>query len=549
MGMKKIKTMTIFGTRPEVIKLAPVVSSLEKSPNFESVLVATGQHREMLGQALDQFDIVPDYNLDIMQANQGVSDVTVNSLRGIEDLISNEDPDLVLVQGDTTTAFAGCLAAFYQRTAVGHVEAGLRTYDKYKPFPEEINRSMITQLADIHFVPTVTAWESLRRESVDAEKIFITGNTVIDALFNAVKKDYIFANPSLDGICQNGRRVIVVTSHRRENFGRPILDICGSILDLTERFDDIEIVFLVHRNPKVSIPVRSMLGDKERIHLIDPLGYMDMANLLAKSYLVMTDSGGLQEEAPALAKPVLVLRDLTERPETVQAGQARIVGTARHAIVGSARELLTNAASYAAMIHGVSPYGDGQASARIIGAIEYMNGLRMNKPEPFMSATVIPVTGDQLVYEKSISDELFYQQLDERVERAKRERQRVSVTTIDMENTDRSEFIEAVRSITRGLRNTDTAAALEGKRLVLVLPGAGEEQAQRATKRLLSNLSGPFLGRREEDRVNGKPHRQAEDLINAMNIKIRTYEGEEKFTDTAFEAESKSERDLQTGAA
>ncbi|MHB8858938.1 MAG: non-hydrolyzing UDP-N-acetylglucosamine 2-epimerase [Thermoleophilia bacterium] len=516
--------MTIFGTRPEVIKLAPVISELETSPNFEPVLVTTGQHREMLGQALDQFGIIPDYNLDIMQPDQGVSDVTISSLRGVEELISTEKPDLVLVQGDTTTAFAGCLAAFYQQTAVGHVEAGLRTYDKYKPFPEEINRSMITQLADIHFVPTVTAWESLRNEGVDAEKIFITGNTVIDALFQVVQPDYNFSNPALDGIGSEAGRLIVVTSHRRENFGQPLLDICSGLMEIIDRFDDVEIVFSVHRNPKVRVPVQALLGDKERIHLVEPLDYMDMANLLARCYLVMTDSGGLQEEAPALAKPVLVLREVTERPEAVQSGQAKIVGTSKHAIISAASDLLSKDASYVAMTHDVSPYGDGKAASRIISAIEYVNGMRENKPAPFMSRLIIPLSGDQFVAEKPVSDALFYNQLDERIRRAKRERQRVSVATIDMREISKQQFAEAFRTITRSLRKTDTAAALNGRRMVLVLPGANNDQAKTTTSRLLGNLTAPSLGRREEDRASRLSADQVQDLIKAVNVNIKTFD-------------------------
>jgi UDP-N-acetylglucosamine 2-epimerase (non-hydrolysing) len=541
--LKKIKTMTIFGTRPEVIKLAPIISQLEASPNFDSVLVTTGQHREMLGQALGQFGIEPDYNLDIMQPDQGVSDVTVSSLRGVEELIATEAPELVLVQGDTTTAFAGCLAAFYQKTSVGHVEAGLRTYDKYKPFPEEINRSLITQLADIHFVPTVTAWESLRNEGVEDEKIFITGNTVIDALFEVVTPDYKFANPLLEGAGDKGKRLIVVTSHRRENFGQPILDICSGIMEIVDRFEDVEVVFSVHRNPKVRVPVQSLLGEKERITLVEPLDYMDMANLIAKAYIVLTDSGGLQEEAPALAKPVLVLRDVTERPEAVQAGMARIVGTSKRAIVGAATELLTSVATYTSMAQGISPYGDGHAATRVIGAIEYLNGIRENKPAPFMSRTIIPVSGDQVIDETPISDKLFYSQLDERIKRAKRERQRVSVATFDMENTDREQFAEAVRTITRGLRKSDTAAALEGRRLVLVLPGADEGQARSTTNRLLDSLTGPFKGRRADDRVVGQTPERVNELIKTINVKIKTYEDEEA-GETVTDSEPRADTDI-----
>jgi UDP-N-acetylglucosamine 2-epimerase (non-hydrolysing) len=519
--LKKLKTMTIFGTRPEAIKLAPVIHKLDESAHFDSVLVATGQHREMLSQAMEQFGITPDYNLDIMQSNQAVSDVTVNSLVGVEDLVTQEQPDLVIVQGDTTTAFAGCLAAFYQKIKVAHVEAGLRTYDKYRPFPEEINRSLITQLADLHFVPTATAWEALRSEGISDDAIFISGNTVIDALFHVVTRDYTFHNPLLRELKTDGRRLVVVTAHRRENFGRPILDICDSISELVAKFPDIEVVFSVHRNPKVNVPVREKLGDTERITLVEPLDYMDMANLLAKCYIVLTDSGGLQEEAPALAKPVLVLRDLTERPEAVQAGMAKIVGTSRRNVVASVAELLTHPSTYAAMSQGMSPYGDGLAASRIVAALEYVNGMRANRPAPFVSRVAVSVSGDQLV-ERPISNELFYHQLDERIDRARKERRQVSVATFNMESADGEQFAEAVRTITRSLRKTDTAAALEGKHLVLVLPGANAEQAQLTTERLKKRLSAPNLGRRATDMVEDK---HFGDIADKLSVEIRTYEG------------------------
>lgn len=529
--MKKIKTMTIFGTRPEVIKLAPVIQKLDESPNFESILVTTGQHREMLGQALGQFGINPHYNLDIMQTNQGVSDVTVNSLVGIEELIIQEQPDLVIVQGDTTTAFAGCLAAFYQKIPVAHVEAGLRTYDKYRPFPEEINRSMITQLADLHFVPTATAWEALRSEGIAEEKIFVTGNTVIDALFNVINKGYEFNNDVLRNLNTDGRRLVVVTSHRRENFGQPILNICDSIARLVTEFPDIEVVFSVHRNPKVSVPVREKLSHLERVHLVDPLDYNDMANLIAKSYMVLTDSGGLQEEAPALAKPVLVMRDVTERPEAVQAGMARMIGTAPGSIFASAAELLNNAVTYSSMSQGISPYGDGLAASRIVAAIEFINGLRESKPTPFVSRVAISLTGDQMV-EQPLSNELFYRQLDERIKRAKQERERVSVATINMEQTDSDKFAKAVRTITRSLRKTDTAAALDGKHLVLVLPGATEEQARTTTDRLIKHLSAPSLGRRATDMAEKA---KFDDVASSVSVQIKTYEGEDIISHPAVE--------------
>lgn len=497
--------MSIFGTRPEVIKLAPIINELEKSSHFESVMVTTGQHREMLGQTLSQFGINPHYNLDIMEPGQSLSDVTVNSLRGAEELIAIEKPDLVLVQGDTTSAFAGCLAAFYQQIPVGHVEAGLRTYEKYRPFPEEINRSLITQLADIHFVPTQTSFECLRREGIPAEKIFLTGNTVIDSLFATVAQDYNFTNSELNFLDFQNRRIILVTAHRRESFGEPLRDVCHGIALLAERFPDIEIVFTVHRNPKISIPVRSLLCGHDRIHLVQPLDYCDMANLISRSYLVMTDSGGLQEEAPALGKPVLVLRDVTERPEAVQAGLSRIIGTSWHAIVSSATQLLTDESVYMSMAQGISPYGDGQSAGRIVEVIDYVAGFRDAPPAPFESMLPIAISGDQIM-PMPVSDELFYQQLDERIQKAKKERRQVSVATFNLENTDNDLFSAAFRQITRGLRESDSATALDGKRLVLVLPGASEEQARNATDRLLRHLSGP---------VN--------DLQGSLDVDIKTY--------------------------
>lgn len=525
--MKKLKIMTIFGTRPEVIKLAPVIHELEKSSNFDSVLVATGQHREMLGQALEQFDITPQYNLDIMQTDQAVSDITVTSLTGVEDLVMQEHPHLVLVHGDTTTAFAGCLAAFYHKIPVAHVEAGLRTFDKYRPFPEEINRSLITQLADLHFAPTVTAFDTLRRAGIPEEKIYITGNTVIDALFQMIDFNYRYHNPVLRKLDLTGRELIVVTAHRRENFGRPLRNICQGITELIKRFPDIEVVFSVHRNPKVKVPVREALGETGRVHLVEPLDYGDMANLLARSYIVMTDSGGIQEEAPALAKPVLVLRDRTERPEVVQAGMARIIGTGRRALVDATAQLLTNPAAYASMSQGASPYGDGLAASRIVAAIEFVNGIRDSRPAPFTSPVAAVVTGDQRV-ERPVSNELFYRQLNERIARAGKAHQVVSVATFDLEAVHNEQFPDAVRTITLSLRSTDTAAALDGKRLVVVLPGAGQPQARKAVDRILQHLAEPHLGRREMDPV---PIGDLAGLADKVSVEIKTYDSGSKRTE------------------
>lgn len=498
--MNCVKVMTIFGTRPEVIKLAPVIRQLDSNSNFESVLVTTGQHREMLGQALDQFDITPSYNLDIMKPGQGVSDVTVESLRGIEELVALERPDLVLVQGDTTTAFAGCLAAFYQKTAVGHVEAGLRTYDKYSPFPEEVNRSMITQLADIHFVPTATAWESLRREGIPEPSIFITGNTVIDALYHVIRPDYRFVNTVLRQL-DGGRRLVVVTAHRRENCGAPLREICGGIADLVQRFPDIEVVFSVHRNPKVNVPVREILGQVDRVHLVEPLAYGDMANLISRSYLVLTDSGGLQEEAPALAKPVLVLRNTTERPEAVSAGMAKLIGTSRLNIVTEASRLLEDPDRYRTMSRGVCPFGDGSAAARTVGAIEYRYRLREDMPAPFLSLAVAPAAPGRPLALPPDAGRLP-ERLGDVIARARAERQVVSVATLHFDTGEDDRFAIARRTVARCLRDTDTAALIEGKnskRLVLVLPGAGQQEAAWATARLRERLAAAMSGRRATD--------------------------------------------------
>jgi len=494
-----VKIMTVFGTRPEVIKLAPVIRQLDSNSNFEIVLVTTGQHREMLGQAMEQFDITPAYNLDIMKPGQGVSDVTVESLRGIEELVALERPDLVLVQGDTTTAFASCLAAFYQKTAVGHVEAGLRTYDKYSPFPEEVNRAMITQLADIHFVPTATARESLRREGIPEPSIFITGNTVIDALYHVIRPDYHFVNPVLQQL-DGGRRLVVVTAHRRENFGAPLRDICGGIADLVRRFPDIEVVFSVHRNPKVNVPVREMLAQVGRVHLVEPLCYGDMANLISRSYLVLTDSGGLQEEAPALAKPVLVLRNTTERPEAVSAGMAKLIGTSRLNIVTESSRLLEDPDSYRTMSRGICPFGDGSAAARTVGAIEYRYRLREHRPAPFLSLAVAPAAPGGRVATPDARRRP--ERLGDVIGRARAERQVVSVATLHFDTGVDDRFAVARRTVARCLRDADTAAAIEGKnskRLVLVLPGAGQQDAAQATARLRERLAAAMSGRRATD--------------------------------------------------
>ena len=381
-----IKVMTVFGTRPEAIKMAPVVLELKRYPDLIKPIVAvTAQHREMLDQVLSLFDITPDYDLDIMAQGQTLFDITGRSLGGLSGVLSEAQPDLVLVHGDTTTTFAGALAAYYHRIAVGHVEAGLRTGNKYSPYPEEMNRKLTGCLTDVHFAPTGGARDNLLREGVDADAIRVTGNTVIDALMTTVDEKYRFSDPLLANIDYGARRVILVTTHRRENLGEPMRHIYQALKDIVTEFDDVEIVFPVHKNPRVREVVAAELGMTERVHLIDPLDYQPFANLMARSYMVLTDSGGIQEEAPSLGKPVLVLRDTTERPEAVSAGTVKLVGTERDAVWQETRRLLTDKEEYARMSDACNPYGDGQASRRIVETILHRYGLRAKAPESFES--------------------------------------------------------------------------------------------------------------------------------------------------------------------
>lgn len=361
--MKKI--MSIFGTRPEAIKMCPVVKAVEATEGLKSIVCVTAQHREMLDQVLEVFDVKPDYDLDIMQAQQTLTGITTRALIGLEEVISKEQPDIVLVHGDTTTTFAGALAAYYQKIPVGHVEAGLRTYDKFQPFPEEMNRMLTGSLADIHFAPTETAKEHLLLENVSASKILVTGNTVIDALSTTLDDSYEFTMDMLNRLDYKNKKIITVTAHRRENLGEPLRDICLAIRDIVEMDSSVEVVYAVHLNPLVQKMTDEILGDLDRVHLLPPLALRDMHNLLNRSYLVMTDSGGLQEEVPSMGKPVLVLRNVTERPEGVEAGTLKLVGTNRELIVGTTRELLESEVAYAQMANAVNPYGDGHASERI----------------------------------------------------------------------------------------------------------------------------------------------------------------------------------------
>jgi len=361
------KVMVVFGTRPEAIKMAPVINELKKIKDITTVVAVTAQHRDMLDQVLNLFAIEPDYDLDLMKEKQDLYSITSGVLTGLKDILEQEKPDLVLVHGDTTTTFAASLASFYQRIPIGHVEAGLRTRNKYSPFPEEINRSLTGRIADLHFAPTDTARENLLAEATASFKIWVTGNTVIDALLATIQNDYQFSS-QFPGI-NFKNKILLVTTHRRENWGRQMANIYQALIDLVDEFEDIEVVFPVHKNPVVSELARNMLEGKERFHLIDPLDYEPFTNLMNASYIVLTDSGGLQEEAPSLGKPVLVLRDTTERPEAIEAGTVKLVGTNRDAIYRETRILLTNPAEYNRMAQAINPYGDGKAGRRIVKII------------------------------------------------------------------------------------------------------------------------------------------------------------------------------------
>ena len=382
-SMKKIKVMTVFGTRPEAIKMAPLVKELEKREEIESIVCITAQHRQMLDQVMDIFDISADYDLNIMQSGQTLSDITSRAMKGIEETIKKAQPDIVLVHGDTTTTFAGALASFYCQTKVGHVEAGLRTYDKYSPFPEEMNRCLTTYLADLYFAPTKNNVNNLLLENADNEKIYITGNTVIDAIKTTVRDDYEFSDECLKSLDYENKRIILVTAHRRENLGEPLENICNAILETAESFSDVEVVYPVHLNPLVRNTANEILGNHPRIHLIDPLDVEELHNLMSKCYMVMTDSGGLQEEAPSLGKPVLVLRNETERPEAVEAGTVKVAGVNKENIKKLAYTLLSDKDEYEKMSRAVNPYGDGLASKRIVDAILYYFGKTDKKPEDF----------------------------------------------------------------------------------------------------------------------------------------------------------------------
>lgn len=381
--MNKIKVMTVFGTRPEAIKMAPLIKQLNKCENIQSIICVTAQHRQMLDQVLHIFNLKPDYDLNIMKERQTLADITTNALNGLEKIIKEVTPDIVLVHGDTTTTFAGSLAAYYNQIKIGHVEAGLRTYDKYQPFPEEMNRRLTGALADLHFSPTELSKQNLLKENILEQNIFVTGNTAIDALSTTLDDNYKFSVEELNSIDYKNKRIITMTAHRRENLGKPLENICKAILRIVNDNKDTEVVYAVHKNPAVRDTAYSILSKNKNIHLVEPLDLKDMHNLMNKSYLVMTDSGGLQEEVPSMNKPVLVLRNVTERPEGIKAGTLKLAGIDEDNIYNIANKLLNNKEEYNKMANAINPFGDGHASERILNAILYYFGVNKAKPQNF----------------------------------------------------------------------------------------------------------------------------------------------------------------------
>lgn len=380
--MEKLRVMSVFGTRPEAIKMAPLVLELKKYQEIESICCVTAQHRQMLDSVMEVFGLQADCDLNIMAPRQTLSSITCKCLTGMDDVIEEKKPDLILVHGDTSTTFAGALSAFYHQIPVGHVEAGLRTYDRYSPFPEEMNRKMVGAIADLHFCPTENNRRNLARENI-TEGVFVTGNTVIDALKTTVRKDYCFAAEVLNMLPYEQKKVILVTCHRRENYGEPMKNIMLALRQIAETYEDVELVYPVHLSPVVREAVQEYLAGAPRVHLIDPLPADEMHNLMGRCYMVLTDSGGLQEEAPALGKPVLVLRRETERPEAVAAGTVKIAGVDKDVIVSMASELIESPNAYEAMAHAVNPYGDGQACRRIAEAILWHFGRRAQRPKDY----------------------------------------------------------------------------------------------------------------------------------------------------------------------
>lgn len=381
-----LKVAVLFGTRPEAIKLAPLIKRMEENPErFNPSVIVTAQHREMLDQVLGLFSIQPAFDLDIIRPRQSLAQITAHAITGLDTVLQQVQPDYVVVQGDTTTTFVGAMAAFYNKVPVAHVEAGLRTGQKFYPFPEEINRRLTSVVADIHFAPTSLSQQNLLKEGISQEAICVTGNTVIDALLDVLKWKQTCSHAVLERAAKENLRMVLVTSHRRENQGEPQEQICSAILELVERFRDILVVFPVHLSPAVRDTVLPMLAKQDRIVLLDPINYFETVHFMKASHLILTDSGGIQEEAPALGKPVLVLRDVTERPEGVSAGTVKLVGTDPKTIIGAASALLSDPGTYQKMSEAVNPYGDGKASERILQALESLAG-RGPKPEPFCTA-------------------------------------------------------------------------------------------------------------------------------------------------------------------
>ena len=375
----KIKIMTIFGTRPEAIKMAPLIKAIENDERFESIVTVTAQHRQMLDQVMDIFDLKADYDLNIMKDGQTLTDITSRVIKELDSVLVEAKPDIILVHGDTTTTFAASIAGFYHQIKIGHVEAGLRTWNKYSPFPEEMNRQLTDTLADIYFAPTVMSKSNLLKEGRPEESIFITGNTVIDAMEYTIKQNY--SNELLDNLA--GKRIILVTMHRRENLGQPMTNVFKAINRLVEKFEDVHIVFPMHKNPKVRKNAEETFNDSEQVHLIEPLDVIDFQNFSNNSYMILSDSGGVQEEAPSLGVPVLVLRDTTERPEGIEAGTLKLVGTEEDKVFEEATLLLSDKEEYEKMSQASNPYGDGNASERILDAIAYNFGIQQEKPIDF----------------------------------------------------------------------------------------------------------------------------------------------------------------------
>jgi len=382
MKPKRLIVLSIFGTRPEVIKVFPVLRKMQRNPLFKNIIVSTTQHREMIEDLFTLFSIKPDYNLNIIQKNQSLMDITMRALAGLDPILRQHRPDLVLVQGDTTTAFIGALAAFYNKTPVGHIEAGLRSFDKMQPYPEEINRRLISLICDFHFAPTVHNYEHLCREGINPDKILITGNTVIDSLLYIASRNRQTLKKYVSPEVLNAGRLILVTAHRRENWGRPIENLCYALSDIAKSYLDVQIIYPVHLNPNVRKTVLQILAKKERICLLNPLPYEPFVEAMAKSYFIITDSGGIQEEGPSFHKPILVFRKVTERPEGLTMGAVRLVGQERQHLVQEASRLLEDSAAYKKMIVTHNPYGDGNAAERIVQAILYYFNMG-NRPEDF----------------------------------------------------------------------------------------------------------------------------------------------------------------------